>query len=364
MKYGILSITVYLEKLEVEVLKKQVMAMALVGVLGCAGLTGCSILPTEEEFDAAPVVKEYEGASFNKVTVTRGTLRKTEEISGKYKGTVREEIVTDGVSVVKEICVKEGDKVKEGDCLMRYELPGSEKALQEAQDNIEKLELQIEHAKRMLNLEIAKQKKIGGDKKTIDNIRNQYNQQITSHQSSLKLLRMDAKIAQEEIDAEEITASVSGKVTFVDKNAVGTYGDLEEPTIIIEGAKKNRFEANSEHASKCKTGDVVTIEVKGQEYKATVKRAKDSTDTIYFYPKAKLNLEDDTICSYHVVLKEVKDVLYLPSSIVYPMGESNVVYYEDANGLKATKEVTVGESIDNFVEIRAGLEENEQVIAN
>ena len=50
--------------------------IATVGVALC--LTGCGILPTEEEFDVAPVLKEYEGASFNKVTVTRGTLEKTE----------------------------------------------------------------------------------------------------------------------------------------------------------------------------------------------------------------------------------------------------------------------------------------------
>lgn len=36
----------------------------------------------------------------------------------------------------------------------------------------------------------------------------------------------------------------------------------------IEGKKKNRFEANSKYASHCKEGDTVTIEVKGQEYKA------------------------------------------------------------------------------------------------
>ena len=40
------------------------------------------------------------------------------------------------------------------------------------------------------------------------------------------------------------------------------------------------------------------------------------------------------------------------------------MYYEDANGLKSTKEVSVGETIDTFIEITGGLEENEQVIAN
>nr|MBP3598758.1 efflux RND transporter periplasmic adaptor subunit [Eubacterium sp.] len=345
-------------------MKRRIIALTLMSAVACMSITGCGILPTEEEFDAAPVVKEYEGASFNKVTVTRGTLRKTEEIMGKYKSTVREEYVTDGVGVVKKIHVKEGQRVEEGDTILSYNLPGSEKALKEAENQIEKLELQIKHAKRLMGLEVAKQKKLGGSKTDIANVKKQYQQQITSHESSLKLLRMDAKIAREEIEAEEITASVSGVVTFVDESAVGTYGDLEEPTIIIEGAKKNRFEANSELASHCKAGDVVTIEVKGQEYKATVKKDKESTDSIYFYPKTKLNVEDDTVCTYQVVLKEKKDVLHLPSSIVYSMSDKYVVYYEDANGLKATKEVQVGETVNNFIEITGGLEENEQVIAN
>ena len=41
-----------------------------------------------------------------------------------------------------------------------------------------------------------------------------------------------------------------------------------------------------------------------------------------------------------------------------------MVYYEDENGLKTMKEVTIGETINNSVEILSGLEENEQVIAN
>ncbi len=345
-------------------MKRRIIALSLLGAVACMSITACGILPTEEEFDAAPIVKEYEGASFNKVTVTRGTLRKTEEITGKYKGTIREEYVTDGVGVVKKIHVKKGQRVEEGDTILSYHLPGSEKTLKEAENQIAKMELQIAHAKRLMQLEVAKQKKIGGGAKEIKNVKNQYQQQITSYESSLKLLRMDAKIAREEIEAEEIVASVSGVVTYVDEDAVGTFGDEEEPTIIIEGAKKNRFEANSEYASHCKTGDVVTIEVKGQEYKATVKKDKESTDSIYFYPNTKVNLEDGTICSYQVVLKEKKDVLHLPSSIVYSMSDKYVVYYEDANGLKATKEVQVGETINNFIEITGGLEENEQVIVN
>ena len=46
------------------------------------------------------------------------------------------------------------------------------------------------------------------------------------------------------------------------------------------------------------------------------------------------------------------------------MGERHVVYFEDENGLKSIKEVTVGERINNFIEITGGLSEGEQVVAN
>ncbi len=330
----------------------------------CCSLTSCGLLPTEEEFDAAPVLKEYEGNNYNKVTVTRGDLVQTEDISGKYKGTVKEEILPDGVGVIKKIYVKKGSRVREGDRILQYELPSSEKALRTAENSIEKTTLQIRQARELMALEVAKLQKTGGSKKEIENVRNQYNQQIKSYESSLELTRLDAKIAKEEIQDEEVVASVSGVVTFADGGAEGTYGSTEEPVVKIEGATKNRFEATSKYASHCKDGDVVTILVNAQEYKAEIKKDKDSDDTVYFYPKSKLNVEDGAVCTYKVVLKEKRDVLYLPSSIVYTMGDKHVVYYEDENGLKSTKEVTVGDNVNNFVEITGGLAENEQVIAN
>lgn len=64
-------------------MKRRLLVAAGVAFSMC--LTGCGILPTEEEFDAAPVVKEYEGASFNKVAVTRGTLAKPRKFPENIK---------------------------------------------------------------------------------------------------------------------------------------------------------------------------------------------------------------------------------------------------------------------------------------
>ena len=59
-----------------------------------------------------------------------------------------------------------------------------------------------------------------------------------------------------------------------------------------------------------------------------------------------------------------KNVISLPRALVYDMGGKKAVYMEGKNGVKETREVTLGESIENMVEITSGLKENEQIITN
>ncbi len=337
----------------------------IAGVVCCSLLfTSCGVLPTEEEFDAAPVVNQFEGNNFNKVAVTKGTLKVTEEIMGKYQGTVREEVVADGAGIIKKIDVKKGQYVHEGDVLFSYLLPGSEETLKSSNEEIEKLKLMISQANRLKSLELKKAADLKRSSSEKNNIANQYNQQIKSYESNMELLKMDVKIAKEEIEAEEVTASVSGRVKELEKGMVGTYGNGEEPIMVIEGKKRNRFKATSEFVKYCKDKQSCTISVRGQEYKAIMRVPKDLDDTVYFYTKAGLSVEEGTVCSYEVVLKEMKDILYLPSALIYSMGDKNVVYYEDENGLKATKEVKIGEVINNFTQIVSGLNEGDKVISN
>ena len=62
------------------------------------------------------------------------------------------------------------------------------------------------------------------------------------------------------------------------------------------------------------------------------------------------------------IIEEHNDVLYLPDSAVNKMGDSYIVYYEDENGLKSAKEVTVGLKAENKIEITSGLEFGDAVI--
>lgn len=331
-------------------------------LVGCV-LCGCSILPTEEEFGAAPVVKEYEGNNYNKYTVTRGNMEEKESIAVTYQGTREIEITgSDDGGQIKKICVRKGQKVKAGTILIQEYLDETEDQLKEDKRQIATLQLQIKQAKEMRERELEQLAKTGGSKEEKKNVREQYDAQIKGCQSSMQLTQLDMKEAQEEIDSAVITSEVAGTVVMADHSFDGGYANSTNVLVKVQGKKKNRFYCKTKLADHFRNGQEVVVTVSGIEYNAKVKKV--SKNELYLYPKRSGALKNGATGTIDLILKEKKDVLSLPAALVYDMGGKKVVYMEGKNGIKETREVTLGISIANMVEITSGLEENEQVITN
>lgn len=326
-------------------------------------LCGCSILPTEEEFGAAPVVKEYEGNNYNKYTITRGDMIEKESIAVTYQGTKEIEITgSDDGGQIKEICVKKGQKVKAGTVLIKEYLDETEDQLKADKRQIATLQLQIRQAKEMKARELEQLAKTGGTKEEKKNVREQYDAQIKGCQSSMQLTQLDMKEAQEEINAAVITSEMAGTVVLADNSFEGGYATSNNVLVKIQGKKKNRFSCESKYADRFQNGQEVVVTVSGVEYRTKVKKV--SKKELYLYPKSSVSLGNGATGTIDLVLKEKKNVLSLPKALIYDMGGKKVVYMEGENGVKETREVTLGESIANMVEITSGLSENEQVITN
>ena len=139
------------------------------GIVMLSGfLCSCGLLPTEEEFDAAPLVKEYEGNNYNKYTVTRGNMVQKEYVSAYYQGTVRMEVKGGGIGIqIKKYCVKKGQKVSAGDVLMEDYMPDQEKIIKDAEREMEKLKLQVQQAQAMKKKELQKLKRLGGSRERV-----------------------------------------------------------------------------------------------------------------------------------------------------------------------------------------------------
>lgn len=331
-------------------------------LVGCV-LCGCSILPTEEEFGAAPLVKEYEGNNYSKYTITRGDMVEKDSIAVTYQGTREMEITgSDDGYQIKKICVRKGQKVKAGTVLIQQYLDETEDQLKEDKRQIATLQLQIKQAKEMRQRELDQLTKTGGTKEEKKNVREQYDAQIRSCQSSMELAQLDMKEAQEEIDGAVVRSEAAGTVVVADHSFDGGFANSNNVLVKIQGKKKNRFSCQTKYADHFKNGDEVIVTVSGVEYKTKVEKV--SKKKLYLHPKSSNSLADGATGTIDLILKEKKNVLSLPKSLVYDMGGRKVVYMEGENGIKETREVTLGESIENMVEITSGLEENEQVITN
>ncbi len=343
---------------------KRKIFVTYVCVMACSMLCSCGLLPTEEEFQTAPMVKEYEGNEYNKYTVVRGDMVEKENIDVEYEGTEVQEFWGEGsANRIKEICVKKGDKVEAGDILFRYYMPEQEKIVKDSERQIAKLELEMKQAKELMALELEKLEKTGGSKAQKDNIKTQYGAQITNCETSLELVRLDLKQAKEDIELEDMTADIDGTVTYVDKSLEDGYAGYSDIIVTVQGAKRNRFYAETEYANRFKDGQEVTILVSSQEYRTKVKRSSQK-DVLYFKPITTLSIADGTRGTATLILRQKKDVLYLPAALVYELNGKHMVYMENENKIKVAREVTIGERMGNIVEVTGGIEENEQIVTD
>lgn len=121
--------------------------MLCIGIAACM-MCGCGILPTEEEFDAAPLVKEYSDENVGKYTVTRGDMVQSESIAVRYECTKKSDVYgTDDGIRIKKICVSKGQHVKKGDVLLQEYLEDEEESLKTGKRQVSTLTLQISQAK-------------------------------------------------------------------------------------------------------------------------------------------------------------------------------------------------------------------------
>lgn len=331
-------------------------------VTGCL-LSGCGILPTEEEFDTAPMVKEYEGSKTGKYTVVRGDMVQTESLVATYQGTIKKDVSgSDSGSRIKKFCVSKGQKVKTGTVLIEEYLEEEEEALKSDQRQIDTLQLQISQAKQMRKRELEQLSRTGGSKEEKQNVKTQYDAQIKTCESSLELVRLDMKELQETIRGACMVSELDGTVTFVDNSFSGGYANQENILITVQGKRKNWFRCKTEYADRFKEGQEVLVTALGQQIKTIVKKGK--KNVLYLHPKKKLALKNGVPGTVELILKEKKNVLYLPKALIYDVGGKKVVYVEGKNGVKETQEVTTGVQIQNQVEITGGLKENDQILIN
>lgn len=126
---------------------KWLVSVSLTALLSGSVLTGCSLLPMEEEPLKPPLAKPVQ-EEYNTVKVATGTISRNVRGSGTFESTQTDlaQFTAQG-GRVQEIFVKAGDTVKKGDLLIQLNVEGLDLQLKEAALALEKAKYAADQAK-------------------------------------------------------------------------------------------------------------------------------------------------------------------------------------------------------------------------
>ena len=354
--------------------------IALLAAL-CALLAGCDLMPAEETFRTAPVIREYSRAEFVQAECTRGDMSLTRQVSCVYVP-VRTESLKFPISGEKydDIFVKAGDTVKEGQLLAQLDLSDIQQQIEANGREIERLSVRLEHVEqdRALALERTDiQYEAAGEaarREAREAVNRSYDAQRQSLQDSLSVARLRLEDYEHQLAQRQLRAPMDGTVTYVRRIARGDVSAISERVVTVADSTMSLFRAETDLWDHFEPGQVVVITSSKVEYEAVVKaeeelglapQEKEAGKKAYVYfalTEPTFDLEDNDRGTLIIELDSRQDVLRVPTDAISVINGETVVYYQDENGMRAFKNVTTGLEANKMIEIVSGLEEGDMVI--
>ncbi|MDQ0231358.1 efflux RND transporter periplasmic adaptor subunit [Metabacillus malikii] len=347
-------------------------------VLLIAVLVGINVANMSNKEDVAVETAKVEEREITGNVMVPGTLSLSEE-DFLYLDPERGELT--------EILVKEGDKIEEGTPLLRYE---NEQLKLEKEQNALSLEsayLQINQIKDKIadldenEKELAKEVGEEEAKKQIKAEREQLKVDLKVADLEARQVVLQKETLEKSLADLEVKSKIAGTVLSVDEDA--KEGTVQTPILHIGKADSYIVKGYiSEYDSlKIKEKQPVIIKsdaIPDQEWKGTVTKvsllpeqtdaAMGSEDTAVQYPiEVAIEATDfeakpgfKLIMDIETDKRKVKSV---PLEAVKQDGEENYVFVID-NGKALRKEVEVGPTSNEYMEVKTGLEAGEEVIVS
>jgi HlyD family secretion protein len=288
---------------------------------------------------------------------------------------------------VSKVLVKEGDQVKVGTPLIRYE--NEQLQLEQEQNalSIESAYLRINQIDDQLdaldNKEDDLSKQVGDDeaKKTIDAERDQLKIDLKVANIEARQVQLQRETIEKQVSQLEIKSELAGTVLSIDEEAIS--GITQTPILHIGKVDGYVVKASiSEYDSlKIKEKQAVILKsdvIPEKEWKGTVTKvgllpeqtenAMASEEVAVQYP-IEVSLEGEKIeikPGFKLIMEietEKRKAQAVPIEAVKQDGEKYYVFVVQ-NGKAIRKEVKTGVTSDQFMEIKTGLAKGEEVIKN
>ena len=356
-------------------------------------LTGCQLIPEEETTPTRPILHSYEEQGYTTATVLRGDLVATVSVRCQYVH-VKEEHLSFSVGgvYISKVYVTEGQQVKAGQLLaeleqdnlqeniasLEYQLRLLEQQkvhhLEDRQLDVKKIDIMLEDLRQRLEQaeEPVRQQllaQIEQQEGKRQDVMDSYAQKLQSTEDSIYLLGLRLEEAKETLKVRQIIAGMDGTVTFADEVKEGarsvkgqtfiSISDLSTTVFTVTGENTKYFTAGEEVILTCQDKELAAYVADPSEFDAGGKPA------VYLKLKQpEPTLQEGDSGSIRLTLDQRLDVLYVDKDAIETADGETFVFILDENGLRATKTVTTGLTVNGFTEIIEGLSEGDTVIVD
>ena len=356
--------------------KRRLRWLALTASLSMA-LTGCSILPAEEIFPAAPVLRTYEAEEYKIATVLRGDLMETKKVTCHYKPAKQETLgfpVSD--KEIKGIYVTSGQEVKAGQLLAELEHEALSEQVEDLEYQIQVLHTKNEYAMKnwdvenqILDLKYEKDSAEHAAKKAVVDAK--YILELEANNDDLHIKELRLQELKDEVSLCKIYAGMDGTVTYVRNMQEGELSVEDRSMITIADMETTAFVVKGDDTEFFSIGDEVTIMKGKSEISAICVEASDlgimeeAGSGVYLQLlQPDPTLESGNTGIIQVVLDSRENVLYINKNVIKTTQGRTFVYVLNEEGLRVSRDVLVGKVFGDVIEILSGLKEGESVILN
>ncbi|MBQ6660939.1 MAG: hypothetical protein IJM57_05875 [Lachnospiraceae bacterium] len=356
---------------------KKVSVLALAAVVL---LSGCGLLPAEEELRKAPIVKSVEEEYFSTTVVKTGNIRDyvSENCTYQYQLTQSLSFGVGGESV-KATYVTVGQAVHAGDLLAELSTDLVEEELTKSREECAKLEEEATYYEALMNIEKDREAlaKRFGKKYDEDRLKKAVNtyEEVAGRKyvADLRLGELEA-----DLNGRQLIAGIDGVVDYVKEIPVWLNGRINAfDKYISIHSDRTGFVLSTNNADMYDFGDTYTIQVeKAGSYLCEVVKitrpvnGQGGLTYVVLEPlKPDDALEIGVNGSLIIETAYRENVTYIPTSALRTIDEKPAVYVMDENGMRSIRYVEIGLSVtgkkdndENRTEILSGLKAGETVI--
>lgn len=336
---------------------RRLVAAFLAGTL-CLGLTACGDSESRVKDTAKINIEPYSKIEFNTQKVQCGDIQSSLTLELKPDGYSSEIYsIEQSDYMIQEVKVKEGDRVKKDDVLIQFKATEIDKMIKEYTEQKELDSLLIDHYTKLAQIDPN----------------SDYSVDIESAKEDMELADTYIKEQNERMKEYQVIAKKDGTVTYVNQELQYGYAPPGDTLVTVESGSSD-YVAETEDPYEFKIGDIYDAQFHDATFSLKLtkceKYVSQSTGAdmqkLIFSPVTKMTgVTEGDVLTMIIEKPVVKNVVYVNKKSVFEgSDEKKYVYVVNEDGYRKAVEVQPGDTVDDYIIIKSGLSEGEQVVVN